>query len=76
MFTLVVDDFGVKYVGKEHAQHIIEAITKYYPISLDWAGTLYCGVKLKWDYHNRTVDLFIPGYVAGALHKFQHPPPK
>jgi hypothetical protein len=21
-FTLVVDDFGVKYVGKEHAEHL------------------------------------------------------
>ena len=27
-FTLVVDDFGVKYVGKEHAVHLIKAIKK------------------------------------------------
>jgi hypothetical protein len=25
-FTLVVDDFGVQYVGKEHAQHLIDAL--------------------------------------------------
>lgn len=25
-FTLVVDDFGIKYVGKEHAQHLIDTI--------------------------------------------------
>jgi hypothetical protein len=25
-FTLVMDDFGVQYVGKEHAQHIIDAL--------------------------------------------------
>jgi hypothetical protein len=25
-FTLVVDDFGVQYVGAEHAQHIIAAL--------------------------------------------------
>ena len=24
-FTLVVDDFGVKYVGREHAQNLIES---------------------------------------------------
>jgi hypothetical protein len=24
--TLVVDDFGVQYVGKEHAQHLIDAL--------------------------------------------------
>jgi hypothetical protein len=25
-FTLEVDDFGVQYVGKEHAQHLIDAL--------------------------------------------------
>ena len=27
-FTLVVDDFGVKYVGKKHAWHLVEALKK------------------------------------------------
>ena len=27
-FTLVVDDFGVKYVGEENAKHLIQAIKK------------------------------------------------
>jgi hypothetical protein len=25
-FTRVVDDFGVQYLGKEHAQHLIDAL--------------------------------------------------
>ena len=25
-FTLVVDDFGVKYVGKEHAGHLVQVL--------------------------------------------------
>jgi hypothetical protein len=25
-FTLVVDEFGVQYVGKEYAQHLIDAL--------------------------------------------------
>ena len=25
-FTLVVDDFGIKYVGKEHAQHLLNVL--------------------------------------------------
>ena len=25
-FSLVVDNFGVKYVGKEHAQHLLETV--------------------------------------------------
>ena len=51
-FTLVVDDFGVIYVGKEHATHLIECIKKKYGVTEDWTGNLYCGIKLKWDYVN------------------------
>ena len=29
-FTLVVDDFGVKYVGKTHAEHLLKCLNKYY----------------------------------------------
>ncbi len=29
-FTLVVDDFGVKYVGREHADHLIATIRSTY----------------------------------------------
>jgi hypothetical protein len=38
-FTLVVDNFGVKYVGKEHAEHLQAIIAKYYKMSIDWTGT-------------------------------------
>jgi hypothetical protein len=34
-FLLVVDDVGVKYVGREHASHLMECIKKYYNISSD-----------------------------------------
>ena len=55
-FSLVVDDFGVKYVGKENAQHLVDTLSSKCTITTDWDGTLYCGITLKWDYHNRTVD--------------------
>ncbi len=35
-FTLVVDDFGVKYVNKDNAEHLLNAIQKYYKCSSDW----------------------------------------
>jgi hypothetical protein len=73
MFSLVVDDFGVKYVGKEHADHLIASVEKHYVFSKDWDGQLYCGIQIKWDYHHRTVDLSMPGYIAAMLHKYQHP---
>jgi hypothetical protein len=49
-FTLVVDDFGVRYVGQEHAQHIIDALETDYKVSKDLTGGIYCGITLNWDY--------------------------
>jgi hypothetical protein len=69
--SLVVDNFGVKYVGREHAEHLMECIKKNYNISSDWKGSAYCGLTLEWDYKNRTVDLSMPGYIKAALHKYQ-----
>jgi hypothetical protein len=74
-FSLVVDDFGVKYVGQQHARHLLRALEDLYTVSTDWTGSLYCGLTLDWDYQNHTVDLSMPNYVSTALHKFQHPPP-
>ena len=37
-FTLVVDDFGVKFVGKEHAEHLKMTLEQYYKITVDWEG--------------------------------------
>ena len=40
-FSLVVGDFGVKYVGEENAQHLIITIqTEGYKLSIDWSGTM------------------------------------
>jgi hypothetical protein len=35
-FSLVVDDFGVMYVGREHAEHLKAALEENYEISTDW----------------------------------------
>jgi hypothetical protein len=74
--VLIIDDFGVKYVGKEHAQHLAAALKSNYEITMDWGRQTVCRVTLEWDYVNCTVDLSMPGYVQAALHKFQHPTPK
>jgi hypothetical protein len=73
-FSLVVDDFGVRYVGKEHADHLVSTLSSLYSITTDWTGTLYCGLTLHWDYQAKTVDLSMPNYISKALTKFQHTP--
>jgi hypothetical protein len=74
-FALTVDDFGIKYVGREHCQHLFDCIASLYTMTTDWTGTQYCGLTLNWDYTARTVDLSLPGYIENALIKFQHPAP-
>jgi hypothetical protein len=51
-FSLVVDDFYVKYVTKSDANHLRDALLQHYEITTDWEGTVYSGVTLDWDYKN------------------------
>jgi hypothetical protein len=61
-FTLVVDDFGVKYVGKEHADHLIACLKKSkHKLTKDWKGNLYCGITLDWNYDAGYIDISMPG---------------
>ena len=69
-------DFSIKYIGKEHADHLIQCLCNHYEeLKIDWARKCFCGINLNWDYTNRTCNLSMPGYVEQALHKFQHPTP-
>ena len=75
-FTLVVDDFGVKYVGEEHAKHLeASLIAAGYRIKSDWTGSKYIGITLDWDYVRRQVHLSMPGYREQGLTQFQHTTP-
>jgi hypothetical protein len=74
-FCLVVDNFGVKYVGEEHARHLIEVLQRKYTITIDWSGELYVGLHLNWDYTNHTIDISMPSSVAKALLRFNHAMP-
>jgi hypothetical protein len=71
-FSLVVDDFGVKYVHKEDMEHLIATIGNRYPIKVDWKAEYYLGITIKWDYVNRTATLSMPSYVKEVLLEFQH----
>jgi hypothetical protein len=71
-FTLVVDDFGVKYEKKEDAEHLIASIKATYRLTKDWTGNLYCGITLDLDYANCTVDISMPGYIRKKLQEYNH----
>ena len=65
----MVDDFGIKYTGREHAEHLLAALSDLYTITTDWTGGRYVGLTLAWDYTHRTMDFSMPGYIANALTK-------
>jgi hypothetical protein len=48
-FTLVVDDFAVKYVGKQHAEYLRNALLQTYELTTDWTAMVYSGMTFKWD---------------------------
>ena len=53
-FTLVVDDFGVKYTRRKYAEHLLGTYEKEFTaVSTDWDGALYCGITLEWSYKER-----------------------
>eukprot|EP00804_Cyclotella_cryptica_P009055 CCRYP_003152-RA/>CCRYP_003152-RA protein AED:0.40 eAED:0.39 QI:0/0/0/1/0/0/2/0/398 len=74
-FTLCVGDFGVKYVGIKHAQHLLQTLNEHYETSQDWKGERYLGLTIAWDYTLQQVQLSMPGYCKKAGHRFHHPVP-
>jgi hypothetical protein len=75
VFTLCVDDFGIKANTKDDALHLLNAINTSYKILIDWEGKDYLSLSLIWNYAKKYVDISMPWYIPSALHKFQHKKP-
>ena len=75
-FTLVVDDFAIKYTDKADVEHLLSCLREKCPVKVDWKALQYIGMNLEWDYNKREVLLSMQDYVAQALKQFQHQPPK
>jgi hypothetical protein len=69
-FSLRVDDFAVKYVGKQHANHLRNYVLQSYDLTTSWEGKVCSGMSMKCDYKNRACDISMPGYVSNVLSKF------
>ena len=68
MFCLLVDDFGVEYVGERHNIHLKQDLSKHYELTDKWKGDLYSGINIEWNYDtihaNSTVRLTMDDYIA------------
>jgi hypothetical protein len=76
LFHSHLDDFTVRYVGKQHAEHFWNTLLRTYGLTTDWTARVYSGMTLKWDYKHRTCNISMPGYVSNVLSNFQHDAPK
>ena len=72
VFSLVVDNFGVKYTKKEDTEHLVKTVISRYDGKASWDPDYYLGMTLEWDYEKRTCKLSMPEYVKQGLCKFQH----
>lgn len=68
----MVDDFSVKYVGKNTARNLIDTLKEQCIMSIDWGGKNYLEFKLDWDYEKGTFTLSIPEYMPKSLCCFQY----
>ena len=74
-FVLIVDDFGVEYVGKRHAEHLLTTLQKHYTVTTDWTGSKFAGIDIAWDYNKHTCCTTMPGYIDAVQICFGHPDP-
>jgi hypothetical protein len=68
-FTLCFNNFGVKYIGREHPKHLIEVLNMHYKCSQDWDGKKYLGMDIDWDSKQRKihVSMFIRSRNQGDI---------
>jgi hypothetical protein len=72
-FCLIVDDFGVEYVGIEHLNHLRNVLKKFHGVQLNMAGNKFVGIDIKWDYAAHRCCISMPSYIKNLLIKFKHP---
>ena len=66
----------MKYVGRQHIDHLVTVLKSNYKICTDWSGKQYLGIDLDWDYTNKKVHLSMIQYVINALKRFNHKKPR
>ena len=71
-FTLIVDNFGIKFNSLDHIFHLKNALEIKYTITLDLTGSSYIGVSLNWNYTNREVTYSMLGYILKLLKQLQY----
>jgi hypothetical protein len=70
-FSLIVNDFGLEYVGIEHFNFLLDILKKYHGVQFNMAGNKLTGIVIKWDYPSKCCRISMPGYLDNLLIKFK-----
>ena len=62
-----MDNFGVNYLTKDDAHHLITSLQKYYDITIDWSGQNFCGLDIEQNYDKQYVDISMKHFVIKTL---------
>ncbi len=74
-FCLIVNNFGVKYVGLEHFNYLLGILKKFNGVQYNMAGNKFAGMDIEWNYAACHCHISMSGYISMLLLKFKHPHP-
>ncbi len=66
-FSLVVDDFLIKYHCKDDADNLLSASSSLYTLRTDWIASLYLGLTISYRRGSSTLRISMPSCVPTAL---------
>jgi hypothetical protein len=74
-FCLIINDFGVKYVGSDHFTYLLNILKKFHGVQYNMAGDKFAGMDIELNYAARHCCISMPGYISLLLLKYKHPHP-
>ena len=69
VFSLVVDDFFVKYRARADAEPLLEALRARYTITQDESASKYLGLSLDWEKAINSMSISLPGYINDLIER-------
>ena len=73
-FTLVVNDFGIKYTSLSSLNHLLNVLKTFCTITTNMNSNLYICVSLQWKW-NYSVRYSMLKYIPNLIKKSQYIPP-
>ncbi len=50
---LIINNFGVEYVGMEHFNHLLVVLQQYHQVQTNMAGNKIVGINVQWDFPSK-----------------------